>query len=102
MKKILEHPLKDIIIAWANGKEIEVKERYKDVWLPVKSFPLYTPDFGNTELVFRIKPKEHYCCMYCLNEQGNHAYVIKSDLNYLKNVYQNIKYYKLIEVTNDI
>lgn len=47
------HKFKDVIVAWANGEEIEFRDpNYSTEWKPIKN-PIWLAD-----IEYRVKPKE--------------------------------------------
>ncbi|HET8686966.1 MAG TPA: hypothetical protein VFM18_09925, partial [Methanosarcina sp.] len=58
------HVHKDVIIAWANGHQVEIKDYLHDSWIN------YNPsEFFNMYTEFRIKPKTLYQWLY-LDKKG--------------------------------
>ena len=54
------HKYKDVIIAWANGEQIQFA--WKDIPDDYNDFRSeYTPHFNHPDLIWRIKPKKTYC-----------------------------------------
>lgn len=63
------HKHKDMIIAWANGEEIQIYSKISKCWMPVSDVPYWEKDYE-----YRIKPEpktDHiYYGMFVMDGSG--------------------------------
>lgn len=54
----MKHKYHDAIVAWAEGKEIEVKHIADMDWSIYRNINIQSPDFNNSTLLWRVKPEK--------------------------------------------
>lgn len=54
----MKHKYHDVIVAWAEGKEIEVKHIAGMDWSIYRNINIQSPDFNNSTLLWRVKPEK--------------------------------------------